>query len=84
MSEFTTDILPDCPCVKCVCLAICRLKFYGTLFLECSIVQDYLTQSYDQDANHRFEHRVALKVALNPIAWDLTSEGFTIDKKDIK
>ena len=83
MSKFTTDFLPDCPCVKCVCLAICRLKNFDTLYLSCDIVLDYLTPLYDVSKINRLDRKVALKLALNPIDWDLTSEGFTIDRKDI-
>ena len=80
MPKFTTDFLPDCPCVKCVCLAMCRLKDFDSLYLSCAIVLDYLTPLYEVSKIHRLKRKVALKLALNPVCWDLSSQGFTVDR----
>jgi len=35
-----------CPCINCICVPMCKHKFFSELKTQCSLVYDYLT--YDR------------------------------------
>jgi hypothetical protein len=72
--EAITDILNIlCPCVDCICLAICRHKKYLTLFQDCSIVKMY--EPHYQLLHKRNYYRIVhLESILHPSMWEYILE----------
>jgi hypothetical protein len=36
------DRLNECPCNKCLCIPVCRSRWFQTMVRNCELVQDYL------------------------------------------
>lgn len=73
-----TDYLPDCPCLNCVCVPICRHKQYSKLHKNCINLRMFLPGIYNdrEDRNYIvFDKKVALKLALQPTTWDVQVDG---------
>lgn len=73
-----TDYLPDCPCLNCICVAVCRHKLYHILHRDCFDVKLYLPGKYDDISYSVYDKKAALKLALQPTTWDMDREGFII------
>jgi len=61
-----------CPCVDCVCIAICRLKRYIRLINDCRLITDYM--KWDRISQLR-GFRVSIMVAIDPIPWKVDHHG---------
>ena len=62
----------ECPCVDCVCLAICRHKTVGTLLVECAILDKSIDKYIKSlKIGEIINHWPSIESALNPTAWYL-------------
>ena len=61
----------NCPCDKCVCIAVCRHKPYDKLFEDCELVNDY-EPSYKSIYAREENHISLIEIALNPTKWEFT------------
>jgi len=61
-----------CPCNKCICVPICRLKQYQFLVQECSLIWKYLVTPFGFSQEQRSNGKLALlHKSLTPIMWSL-------------
>lgn len=59
----------NCPCKKCLCLAICRHKFIHTLFRECSLLQKY-NPNYEDVEQRNIKSLFHLQNIMKPTGWE--------------
>jgi hypothetical protein len=62
-----------CPCENCVCMAICRLKTYPELFLQCTLLLDYEPR-YSSKNGRDYRKMYRLQDILKPINWQYKDE----------
>jgi len=70
----------ECPCKNCICLSVCRHKYYTTMFNYCIFITDYLP--YNGDWNSRSQTKL-LKIynILSPTKWNLINKHFNKKNK---
>lgn len=56
----------DVPCEGCVCIAICRLKKYSQLVIDCTLINDYFIS---QTSGYTYQYNVM--AILNPTTWEV-------------
>jgi len=71
-----------CPCVDCVCVAICRLKRYTILIRDCKLVVDYINSHAWDGAIHLPYFRALICDAIDPTSWKVDDHGLFIDILD--
>lgn len=63
----------ECPCVGCICVAICRLKTFRQLVGDCELVVDYADKTV---VTHPF-YRISIRDVLDPVLWDVNdTDGY--------
>jgi hypothetical protein len=71
-------------------MPICRHKIYTDLADECNLIKDYITNftNFTKSREHRlgddsngFYHRVKIKAALKPTAWNVNWAGMFLTGK---
>ncbi|MHA1972871.1 MAG: hypothetical protein ACTSW1_07755 [Candidatus Hodarchaeales archaeon] len=58
-----------CPCIDCICVAICRNKPFYKLFLGCSIAEAYHRDWRVVDGGKHSDVIFEFQEALNPTEW---------------
>ena len=64
-----------CPCENCVCLPVCRHKEYSNLFIDCSLIREYIPD-HNLVFMRSWDHIYHLEEIMKPTRW-----GFE-DKKE--
>ncbi len=72
------DRVVKCPCVDCVCIAICRLKTYSKLIGGCGLVSYYVRRNLSSTPGP-FLYRIDIRDIIKPIEWEVDSDGIFID-----
>lgn len=66
-----------CPCIKCICLAVCRLKSFSNLFDDCDLLGQYYDDTKHSDiSSPPHYNRIAIRDALNPTRWEIDNAGY--------
>jgi len=66
-----------CPCNKCICVAMCRLKTYPSLINSCSLLLSYLENPFSLSLIDRSNGRLKLiQKSLDPKTWTLFYDEF--------
>ena len=60
-----------CPCDNCICVPICRHKWFDDLTQECSLIHDCLS---DEDVDTRKSNTLLCEESLDPTRWYVGSE----------
>ncbi len=73
----------NCPCENCVCIAVCRLKYFVDLKNQCSLVEQYLFTGMIYDRRHpEFDSRTGLITKiLDPVLWGKKGTTFRWRKR---
>jgi hypothetical protein len=58
------------PCFECICIPICKNKYYINLFRQCKILSKYLPNYTDATARNK-EKLINIFNQLKPNAWGL-------------
>ena len=78
----------QCPCINCVCIAMCRYKYFVDLKIGCSLVAQYLYETR-VDSNHLYSMRRSdfdyniyqVYLAINPTEWSKEGAEFKWKKR---
>ncbi len=63
----------SCPCEDCLCVPICRNKFYFTLFSDCSLITKYAKVDNNNDNKLQITQKI-----LQPQWWKISEENDNI------
>ena len=62
-----------CPCVNCICMAICRLKPYYRLHQDCVLSRTYVVNELKQSNEDVFQEVYDI---LKPIRWNVKMSDY--------
>ena len=73
----------NCPCENCVCIAVCRQKYFIDLKNQCALIERYLFTGMIYDRRHpKFDERARLVTkAIDPVLWGKKGTTFTWRKR---
>lgn len=57
-----------CPCIDCICTAICKHKLYGHLFRDCALLRNYMPKHNITHLRH-VERMKNIVEVLQPAHW---------------
>ena len=63
-----TSNIMDCPCIDCVCMAICRHKRYILLFESCELLMKY-EPHYIAPGVRRAKRIIIIETTIDPTTW---------------
>ncbi len=61
-----------CPCEECICLAVCRNKFYLNLVEDCELISSYLRRPCTASRERNYP-LIILHKLFKPKTWYLNS-----------
>ena len=64
-----------CPCNKCICVPVCRIKQYTRLTEDCSVLWSYLKQPWIVTIRSNGRLKLVHK-ALSPVMWTLFCDQY--------
>lgn len=73
--------ISKCPCIKCICIPVCRHKTYFKLKDECELVHQYIMDEILVRGNKGFSYRIEIKSAIKPTEWTLNFQGEITETK---
>jgi hypothetical protein len=73
-----TDYLPECPCLNCICVPVCRHKSYFKLYDNCFNISLFLPNTRNFSGYAVFDKITAVKLILQPTTWDMNIDGRVI------
>ena len=71
----------ECPCINCVCIPICRHKYWNRMRFDCSLITDYMKQ---YDIIVPYSRGKSISDALNPTKWKLNEKGHIVTSLLVK
>lgn len=71
--------MSECPCINCVCIPICRCKFYSGLLNDCELISRHTWS--EATSSRRFAYRIIIRDVLKPTEWEVDSDGIFVDPK---
>jgi len=63
--------MTNCPCDNCICLAVCRHKWFHDLTQNCKLIYDYFS---NDDTTVRKGNTVEAEKYIRPTRWYVGSE----------
>jgi len=68
----------ELPCKKCLCVPICRHKYYQDMFRECSLLSEFAHQNKWTYLGGPHHVRVELYKIIKPTKWEVDNKGYFV------
>ena len=73
----------NCPCEDCICIAVCRHKYFAVLKADCELVEQFLFEGMTYTRRRGdFDYRIyQVYLIIKPIHWSKKGAEFRWEKR---